>query len=285
MPTEMEGDATAQAEESPATEKVVLLPMRIDAGRDGPRGAGPFAWFRSRPYAFVAASVAAGVVVGFLMGSRTGVREALDAGANIDGPAMSKALAWKPEIASGAAERQEIARLTDEVRSLRAQAESLRHGGETLRVAERLRALETARDADREAGRANERAIASASARIDKIEARLDLVERAKIDRTPTGAVPKADRDGAARQADAKRNETHAAPEQKAPRPVAAPGGYVLREVAGGLALVERPDGWVEEVARGDDLPGAGRVTAIERRAQGWVVVTSRGVIAQRPYW
>lgn len=281
-------DAPAQGEPSIDLEKDILLPAKANAAREKSHparsappvilDARPFVSSTPRLYGFVAASIAAGMVVGFLFGSHTGVKDALDAAANIDGPALSKAVSWKPEIASGAGDRHEIARLLDEVRSVRAQVESMRHADESLRAAERLRALEGGRDANHEASRANEKAAAAASARIDKVEARLDLLERTKIDRTPTGAVPKADRDGAARQADAKRDRASAAPEPK------APGGYVLRDVAGGVALVESRDGLLEEVARGDDLPGAGRVMAIEKRPRGWVVVTSRGVIDQRAY-
>jgi hypothetical protein len=54
--------------------------------------------------------------------------------------------------------------------------------------------------------------------------------------------------------------------------------GYVLRRVTGGTAFVESRDG-LRSVELGHVLPGAGRVTKIEKRAQGWVVVTSRGVI------
>lgn len=54
--------------------------------------------------------------------------------------------------------------------------------------------------------------------------------------------------------------------------------GYVLRRVTGGIAFVESRDG-LRGVEPGHVLPGAGRVTKIEKRAQGWVVVTSRGVI------
>lgn len=286
--------SAARAEHAGNGREDILPPARVEIARDGAAGrraapividATPFVSSTPRLYVFVAASIAAGMIAGFFFGSRTGVKDALEAGASIDGPAMSKALAWKSEIASGAAERQEIARLTDEVRSLRAQMESVRHGGEALRAAERLRALEATREADREASRANEKAIAANAARIDRLETRVDVLERAKIDRTPTGALPKADRDGTARTADGGRSGANAAPEQKEQRSKPAPGGYVLRDISGDLALVERPDGLLEEVGRGDDLPGAGRVTAIERRAQGWVVVTSRGVIAQRRYW
>lgn len=238
----------------------------------------PFVSSTPRLYAFVAASIAAGMVVGFLFGSHAGVKDALDAGASADGPGPTKALAWKPEIAAGLGDRRELARLVEEVRSMRAQVESLRHANETLRAADRLRALEAGREAALEGGRGNEKA----AARLEKIEARLDLVERAKIDRTPTGAVPKPDRDGA--PPEARREPPNAAPQQTTQRRQPAPGGYVLREASRDVALVQAPDGLLEEVARGDRLPGAGVVMAIEKRGRGWVVVTSRGVIDQRAY-
>jgi hypothetical protein len=53
----------------------------------------------------------------------------------------------------------------------------------------------------------------------------------------------------------------------------------VLRDVYDGVALVEGRDGY-QEVAVGQMLPGAGRVEAIERRGDRWVVVTSLGLIA-----
>jgi hypothetical protein len=150
---------------------------------------------------FVVASIAAGMAAGFALGSRTGVKTALEAGRSIDAETLGKALAWKPEIAAGAPERREIAQLLDELRTARAQMEAYRHDRETMRAAERLRALETAREAgDR-----------SAAARAEKIEMRLDRLERmsidplradpSRIDLTPTGALPKAERRDPARTA------------------------------------------------------------------------------------
>ena len=52
----------------------------------------------------------------------------------------------------------------------------------------------------------------------------------------------------------------------------------MVRDVYRGIALVEGPQGAVE-VMPGDTLPGAGTVRAIERRGDGWVVVTSRGYV------
>jgi len=59
--------------------------------------------------------------------------------------------------------------------------------------------------------------------------------------------------------------------------------GYVLRDVREGVAVLEGRSG-LREVAPGDVIPGAGRVRAIERRGQEWVVVTSIGVIDGKGY-
>ena len=56
--------------------------------------------------------------------------------------------------------------------------------------------------------------------------------------------------------------------------------GWVLRDVYDGLAVVQARGGELREIGPGEYLPGAGQVRAIERRGRGWVVLTSRGVIA-----
>jgi hypothetical protein len=53
---------------------------------------------------------------------------------------------------------------------------------------------------------------------------------------------------------------------------------WVVRDVYDGIALVEGPEG-AFEVMPGDTIPGAGTVRSIERRAGGWIVVTSRGLV------
>jgi hypothetical protein len=149
--------------------------MPIIAARSG-----VFASPGLRRAGFVIVSIVAGTAAGFLLGSRTGVKDGIEAGQSIDAETLSKALAWKPEVAStDLRRRREIAQLLDEVRSARAQIESLRHEKEGLRPAERLRALEAAREAG--------------AARLDKLEARLSRLERSgQIDPTPTGSVAKA---------------------------------------------------------------------------------------------
>ena len=57
--------------------------------------------------------------------------------------------------------------------------------------------------------------------------------------------------------------------------------GWVLRDVARGVALIEGRQG-IFEVYAGDPVPGLGRVDAIRRQDGRWVVVTSRGLIVAR---
>jgi hypothetical protein len=58
--------------------------------------------------------------------------------------------------------------------------------------------------------------------------------------------------------------------------------GYTLRDLEDGFALVEGRNGRFFEVSPGMNLPGLGRVEAIERRGRQWVVVTPKGFIAER---
>ncbi len=60
-------------------------------------------------------------------------------------------------------------------------------------------------------------------------------------------------------------------------------GGWILREVRDGGALVEGASG-LRKVSPGDTLPGAGRVQRVERRGGQWVLVTAAGLIDMDEY-
>lgn len=134
-------------------------------------------------------SVVAGLVLGYALGARTGVRPALEAGARVDAVSLAQALPWKAEIASEPAERRQIARLLEEVRVNRARIEALRHATETARIGERVKALETARDAATEAARAQERRSAQLGADLARVGDRLGALERRAVDMTPTATI------------------------------------------------------------------------------------------------
>lgn len=71
------------------------------------------------------------------------------------------------------------------------------------------------------------------------------------------------------------------APAASAPNRLPLVDGWVLREVADGIATVQGRPG-IFDVIPGDPLPGVGRVDAIRRQDGRWVVVTSRGLIVAR---
>ena len=81
------------------------------------------------------------------------------------------------------------------------------------------------------------------------------------LDPTVTGAIPE-------KPAAAASERAEAPPE----------GGYALRAVTGGTALLEGAGGLVR-VAPGGELPGAGRVLAIRNTGAGWVVITTQTII------
>lgn len=105
------------------------------------------------------------------------------------------------------------------------------------------------------------------------IQATLDRVARVEAENDgPTGSIPSeaphAERAHSLALASAE--GTHHAPQLLQ--------DWVVRDVYRGIALVEGPQGAVE-VMPGDVLPGAGTVRAIQRRGDGWIVVTSRGFV------
>jgi hypothetical protein len=67
--------------------------------------------------------------------------------------------------------------------------------------------------------------------------------------------------------------------EKPARRNLSRIGGWVLRDVYNGKALVETPQQVLHEVTPGKTLPGIGRVEAVRRDGKVWMVVTEKGVI------
>jgi hypothetical protein len=245
--------------------ELVLAPKASSSGR--------------RPAYYIGASIATGLTIGYFFGLNADVKGAPEGGAHTEQASITRALPWKSEVSTNAGDKHGVARLVHETRSLRAQIEQLRRSADNLRAAERLRSLEAAR----EESVAATKTAPAISAKLEKLETRLAQLERVKIDRTPTGSLPK--NRAVAKPSEEKRAETKIPNQSQKSAAFQKPIlDYVLRNVYRGTAIVERRDGLIEEVARGDELPGAGRVTAIERHGGGWVVTTTQGVINQRLY-
>jgi hypothetical protein len=121
------------------------------------------------------------------------------------------------------------------------------------------------------------------SARLDKLADRIDHESTARIAdlATRVDTLEKRQAAPAAKPDPGVSNETTGS----IARPQAPLRGYWLVEVQDGSAIVDGRDG-PQQVAPGDFLPGAGRVQRIERRGQGWVVVTTSGLIVadQSPF-
>jgi hypothetical protein len=88
----------------------------------------------------------------------------------------------------------------------------------------------------------------------------------------PAGARPSA---GPSAAALAMRQPVVAPPET---RPATIPGWTVV-DVRDGTAVLEGPDG-IRMAARGDSVPGLGRVESIVRWGNRWVIATAGGLIA-----
>lgn len=97
---------------------------------------------------------------------------------------------------------------------------------------------------------------------------------RAEVDFTPTGSVPVGQR----------RDPPTTLPIGKAAaaaQPPAALPSFTVRDVFDGKALVDSGRA-LSLVAPGSVLDGAGEVLSIEKRGNGWVVMTTRGLIGAR---
>jgi hypothetical protein len=201
----------------------------------------------------------------------------------------------------------ETRRLADEVRALKKELDSMRSLMAQNPAPEELHALKKSVDALKNGldGTKTEigSSLAQLSARLDRaqhdpaklreISDRLDHIEHAAPVTTASIAPPPPEaaktapvplppaktqptvqpQTTAAKQSPTAPN-TSAAPEQR-PQLIT---NWVVRDVYDGIALVEGPHGSIE-VIEGETIPGVGTVKSIEKRASGWIVLTSRGLV------
>jgi hypothetical protein len=207
------------------------------------------------------------------------------------------ALTWTLSRPLPAEPHGDVAALTAEVADLKtrlaASDAQLRAGSARLQeLAERLERTDRTQS---EAATAATASVAGLAAQLASMEAGLDNRVKVATEAAIAATLP-SPADITASIAARPSPEPTRPPVQPAPPPTAIPAaatpappkpsvarGWVLRDVAHGVALVENRHGFFE-VAVGTPLPGLGRVEAIERRDGRMVVVTSRGLIlsAQR---
>ena len=238
-----------------------------------------------RNHAAQAAVVAIAIALGWAGGSH-----ALSAGKQV--PQILPE--WAEAATSSIRQTQEdLVRLTGDVRVLKSIIESMKESfdqakieaaGQQRSLFERATEIEhTAQEATAkisqvvEASGRLERASTDAVAKLAAMSGRLDDIERQSA---AAAAKPAA----AASAADVPQ-QTGGVPEPKAAPKETPVEGWVLRDVYGGVALVESRNGRLHEVVPGTRLPNLGRVEGIERRGRTWVVVTSKGIIGVPERW
>lgn len=198
------------------------------------------------------------------------------------------------------AERAEMLRtaqkMAEDIRALKANVEVLRASlaqNQAAKEASALDALRTQLDAVKTGTSAGIAELSSKvehmqrepSAKLAQVIERLDRIERQTA--APTAAPLAASSSGTVAAA---AKPTAGKPTQIAAvqaKPAELANGekdpqlitdWVVRDVYDGIALVENARGAIE-VMPGETIPGAGTVKSIEKRGDGWIVITSRGLV------
>lgn len=191
------------------------------------------------------------------------------------------------------ANRVEASRLNGEIETMNRTLAALRESGDALRgevrsreaaLAERMTKLEQSlsgkvaalgeridqgtRD---QAGR-----IATLTAQIEKRAAPAPVAAAAPAAPAPTAVIA---------PAKAEPIQTGAIPDtKKAAEKPPVVEGWALRDVYDGTAVLEDRRRRLFEAVIGENVPGVGRVEAIEKRGREWVVVTRQGVITTQTW-
>jgi hypothetical protein len=206
------------------------------------------------------AGIAAAIVVAGLIGYAGG-----HSSAEPDAREELSASRWSEAAQNLRENRDDVARLSLELRSVRTALDGLR--SERARLGAILERLERIEKQAQTASLAPAAATPPAATIAPKpiASAPAPATDVATTGSLPTDARPPA------------------RPAEAAVDPRKLPAeNYTLRDVEDGYALVEGRNGRFFEVAVGMNLPGLGRVEAIERRGRQWVLVTPKGFIAER---
>jgi ribosomal protein L29 len=208
-----------------------------------------------------------------------------------------------PESAEHAEFRRVTQEMAEEIHSLKASLASLRSSVAQSQNADEIRGLKKALDGAKsglEASKAETNAsIAQLTAKLEhlqreqaaKLQQALEKAEHAeqRANSAPltTASIPAATQIATANPVLAAKPLSQAPslpaqtqinavdPQKKTPQLIA---NWVVRDVYDGIALVEGPGG-AFEVMPGENIPGVGIVKSIERRGNGWTVVTNRGLV------
>jgi hypothetical protein len=263
--------------------ELIVLPNPPDTNV-GPTGPGPDERENSRlnqqsgrRLGVAACALALTLATGWALGTKFQSREAAESRADAN---AARKLASADE-----AQRGDISALREEIHALQAKLDSLDKRSD---AAERgtLEAKLNSLDRKIEANHADAANVAAQiEAKLEKNDKSMGRLEAAISAKSLAPSTASNDAKGSVKPT--------ARVLGPAPAPAATAGGasvkaadaakpigdYTLREVQDGIALVQGRAGGLYEVGPGDRLPGAGRVLAVEKIGQKWVVVTESGRI------
>jgi hypothetical protein len=275
----------------PSSALVILPPpkhrfdAKVDGAKAGRAGKGKWLRYGSRAALILILCGSAFAAGGHFLGSTP-----------LAGAANSMGASWWGAKNDSDADARAIAALGSEVKSLQARIDSLRADSDEIgALKSSVDGLKASFTAEKGAASAS---IAQLSTKLDQIERADPRLTQASLERSERAEStdPKAIQatlDKAARGDRGEPITTASIPPGAEPqnamtegRPLGEPHrppplltNWVVRDVYDGIALVEGPEGALE-VMPGDTIPGAGTVKSIERRGGGWIVLTSRGVVA-----
>ncbi len=258
--------------------ELIVLPKKLVENAPSVEAPGekPFAEAQSPAWrSFVAPLGAIALVLGIGWTVAARIDDARRAGAAEQVAARAAATSAAEALRAAQTQRQEIAALRGNVEALKSKLDTQAqkaHASETT-----VAALQKSLAEQKAQAEAAEQQL---QARLEKVQ---NFAAEKAIDRAATASI--------AKPLPKPQPTTQPATLPMAqPRPATAqlsPGLYrafVLRDVEGGRAVVEGPQG-LEEVMPGDILPGGARVEKIEKRGMTWMVLTDRGAIAPDGRW
>jgi len=260
--------------------ELIVLP-NPPATNVGPTGPGPDEQEKSRlkrqswrRLGLAACALALTLGTGWAVGTKFQSREAADSRGDAN---------TARKLAADEVERGDIRALREEIRALQAKLDSLdkrSDASERGTLESKLNSL----DRKIEANHVDAANVAvQIAARLEKNDKSMERLEAAISAKPPAPATASNDAKASVKQAAKVLPPAPAAiaggayaKTADAARPI---GDYTVREVQDGIALVQGRAGGLYEVGPGDRLPGAGRVLAVEKIGQKWVVVTESGRI------
>jgi hypothetical protein len=287
--------------ERPYLSLIPFIPAQHADAPPPPPGKGQEIWRAALERRFELGAVAAGLaVVGFLAFASLSYKNSQEqyvVAQNVETQHLAEVVqALKAKIgALETAKRDEVADLRKTVADLKTGLTARDPNSAIAQMNARYDRIEHEQDA--RIDKLNERVERDASARNADLTAKLEKLDRVdrdvaahnadfatrleKIEKkisapavVAAAAPPVAP--GVARETPGISKETTGSIAAQAPRGPLR--GWVIRDVRGGMAIIEGRDGF-HEIGPGDNVPGAGRVERIERRAGGWTVVTNQGYI------